>query len=53
MSPSEQRLRVLIKEIDGIVQDIAPKMIKLGHLRSEMRLLLDEIEGQKDEQEGA
>lgn len=50
MSPAEQRLQNLIKEIDEIVQDVGPKMIKLGHLRNEMRVLLEEVEGDEQTQ---
>lgn len=48
MTESERRLQVVIKEIDKIVQDVGPKLIKLGHLRNEMKVLLDEVEGNPD-----
>lgn len=41
---------MVIKEIDKIVQDVGPKLIKLGHLRNEMKTLLDEVEAQPDVQ---
>lgn len=51
MGQSEERLKVVIVEIDKIVQDVGPKLIKLGHLRNEMKLLLDEVEGGKKDEE--
>jgi hypothetical protein len=52
LNQSEQRLQAVILEVDKIVQDVGPKLIKLGHLRSEMKMLLDEVEGgKKDGQE--
>lgn len=37
------RLTVLATEMDVIVRDIGPKMIRLAHLRREVRTILGEL----------
>ena len=35
-----ERLRVIAIEIDSIVREIGPKMIRLAHLREESRVII-------------
>ena len=41
---AQDRLQVVVKQINEILQDVGPKLIKLTHLRTEMELLTKEIE---------
>ena len=38
-----ERLRVVATEIDSIIRDIGPKMIRLAHLREESKRILEEL----------
>lgn len=49
MEPTEiservDRLRVVAVEMDGIVRDIGPKLIRLAYLRDEVRQIREEID---------
>lgn len=48
---ARDRLSVVLKQINEIMQDVGPKLIKLGHLRSEMDLLVKEIEGHEQKRD--
>jgi len=48
MSPFKQRLIKVLSEIDEIVKEIGPKMIRLGHLRNEALSLIEDLK--KDDQ---
>ena len=41
------RLRTIAIEMDSIIRDIGPKMIRLAHLREEGRLIRQEIGAQQ------
>lgn len=52
MEPTEfseriERLRVIAVEMDSIVRDIGPKLIRLAHLRNESRQIREEIDAQR------
>jgi hypothetical protein len=38
-----ERLRTVAIEMDGIVRDVGPKLIRLAHLRNEARQIREEI----------
>ena len=38
-----ERLRVIAVEMDQIVREIAPKWIRLAHLRKESRQIIEEL----------
>lgn len=38
-----ERLRTVAVEMDGIVRDVGPKLIRLAHLRNEARQIKEEI----------
>lgn len=43
-----ERLRTVAIEMDGIVREVGPKLIRLAHLRNEARQIREEIcEGQR------
>ncbi len=38
------RLEKLSRDMDVIIKDIGPKMIHLGHLRQEAKLIIEELQ---------
>lgn len=43
MSPIEHRVKSVAEEIERIMKDVGSKMVRLHHLRAELRLLLEEV----------
>jgi hypothetical protein len=47
----EERLRVVMIQMDQIVREIGPKWIKLSHLREESQKIIEEL--QKNVEKGS
>lgn len=44
------RLKVVIGEIDAIMREIGPKMVRMSHLRKEVRSIVEELRGDPEAQ---
>lgn len=46
-SERQERLKKIIIEIDSIIKEIGPKWIKLAHLRSEAKSIVEELSNEE------